>query len=156
MHDVVIIGGGRAGSAHAKAWSDRGLIVAVINQSTDAPDETAGEWVQGRGAVVSEGMAVVLDPTTADERRMLPCKAVVIATGRLNPTSNSRRLLGITKLGADFSEDLSQIVTDDRGRTGAPGIFASGSVASSASTQVIDEVSDYCAKKTPADQSVCP
>lgn len=156
MHDVVIIGGGRAGTMLAKAWAERGLKTAVISESSEMPDGAAGEWIHGRGAVVSDNTVVVLDPTTADERRMVPCRATVIATGRLHPASNSRRLLGITKLGASFSDDLSHIITDERGRTGAPGVFAFGSAAPSAGPQVIDEVAEYCAKSTPADQSVCP
>lgn len=143
-HDVVVIGGGNAGMAIAGACKDGQLSVIVVETCCISPDWYTGEWVQGRGAVAGKGLAVVLDPETSDERRLLPCTAIVIATGAFDPSKPSTRQLGITKLGAEFSEDGTSINTDSRGRTRAPGIFAVGSAASTATPDVMQELALWC------------
>lgn len=152
MYDVVIIGGGHAGEAVNRALTEAQLNVCTIEECCPRPDWWDGDWVQGRGAVAAKGLAVALDPETADERRILPCKAIVIAVGRLDPQRHSQHLLGITKLGAEFTEDKSQIVTDTRGRTRAPGIFAIGSCASTNAPDIVFEVIGFCKAVTPVNE----
>ena len=130
--------------AVADSCEQAGLKVAVIEECCPKPDEWDGDWIQGHGAIAAKGLAVALDPQTADERRMLPCRAIVIAVGRMDAELQTNHLLGITKLGASFSADRSQIITDESGRTGAPGVFAAGSCASSATPNIIHEVIQYC------------
>jgi thioredoxin reductase len=144
MHDVVVVGGGRAGLALASFCRDAGLSVAIVEESLSKPESWAGEWVQGRGAVAAKGLVVALDPATADERRMLPCKAIVLAIGQMDADLHSQHLLGITKLGAEFTADGTQISTDEHGRTRAPGVFAAGSCASFGSQDIGPEVANYC------------
>ena len=156
MHDVVIIGGGQAARDVADAWMKDGLQVAIVEETSAKPEHWQGEWVQARGAVGASGLVVALDPKTADERRLLPCHAIVIATGRLQPGANSQRLLGITKLGAEFTPDLTQIKSDELGRTGAPGIFVAGDIASTPAPNLLQEVIQYFKTKTTATEAVTP
>lgn len=144
MHDVVIIGGGNAGMAVARAWEKAGLKVIVVEECCAKPEWWHGEWVQGRGTVASQGLVTVLDQATADERRILPCKTVVVAIGRMDALSHTSRMLGITKLGAEFSEDKTRILTDEKGRTRAPGVYAAGSCASSVTPHIVEDVIRHC------------
>lgn len=145
MKDVVIIGGGHAGSAVGAACVTSGLDVLIIDECREKPEELAVDWACGRGVVSKADMVAVLDPVTADERQIVPAKAIVIAVGRLDPENPATRMLGITKLGAEFSSDGQSIITDSRGRTGARGVFAVGSSASTSTPGVVDELIAFCA-----------
>jgi thioredoxin reductase len=144
VSDVVIIGGSAAGRDIAMACFDAGLEVIVVEPSPIKPAEWPGEWLEGRGVVSGPGLVAVLDPATADERRLVQATAVVIAVEKLNAAEPSGKMLGITKLGAELSDDGCHIKTDSRGRTRAKGIYAAGSCASVEPAGLIEELIAYC------------
>lgn len=144
--DVVVIGGGHAGLIVSKACIDAGLQVAVIDLSGVAPDGFAADWISGRGVVSDRGMVAVLDPETADERRVVPTKAIVLAVGQLEPENLPKRVLGITKLGVELTADGRSIICNSRGETRADGVFAIGSCASSPTPHIAEAIVSYCTK----------
>ena len=144
--DVVIIGGGRAGQSAALACINSGLKTALVEISAPKPDDWPGEWVEGKGVVSGSGMVTVLDPDTADERLLIPTKATVVAVGAVDPENLTRRLLGITKLGAELASDGRSIVCNSSGETRAAGIFATGKCASTPTPQLTEALIQYCSK----------
>lgn len=145
MNDVVIIGGGHAGRAVGVMCLELNLSVLIIDDHTDKPDIWNGEWVRGRGVVSAKGLVAILDPETGDEKRIVQAAAIVVAVGSVDLEKPSTRMLGITKAGAEFSADGNSILTDNRGRTRADGIYATGSCASSATPDIVQDLADYCA-----------
>jgi len=154
--DVVVIGGGQSGQDIVGDLSSNGIRTAVISPENARPEwlPESIDWVCGRGAVINQHLVVALDPETADERRLIPCKCIVIATGRLDPARGSQRLLGITKLGAQYTADQSQVITDERGQTRAPGIFVAGQCASGGGvgiSTILDHLVDQSTLEVRAD-----
>jgi hypothetical protein len=85
----------------------------------------------------------VLDPDTADERRLLQTRAIVLAVGRLDLTTPEKLMLGVTKLGAVLNDNKTAVLTDDHGRTGASGIFATGSCASASTPYLMEALEQF-------------
>lgn len=148
MFDVILIGGGRAGKAVAEQCADKGLKVLVVDDRTGETDNSAIEWVLGRGSVAGPGMVVVLDPRSADERRLVQTKAVAIAVGAEALKTPAGRMLGIAKLGAELAGDQSSIITDAHGKTRAAGIFAVGSCAPNATIEIVESLQKFCTAET--------
>lgn len=148
MLDVTVIGAGPSGKAVAEQCAERGLKVLVVDVSADESANSRFEWVLGRGSVAGPGIVVVLDPKSADERRMVQTKAVVVAVGADALKTTAGRMLGITKLGAEMADDYSAIVTDGQGKTRAAGIYAYGSCAPAASMEIVESLQKFCAAET--------
>lgn len=143
MLDVVIIGGGNAGSNLARQCSRAGYDTIIVELCCARPEDWAGEWVKGRGTVAGPGLVAVLDPDTADERRLLQTRAIVLAVGRLDLTTPEKLMLGVTKLGAVLNDNKTAVLTDDHGRTGASGIFATGSCASASTPYLMEALEQF-------------
>ena len=141
--DVILIGGGATGRALATEWLGNNLDVVVIDPVVCKPDDWVGEWIEGLGVVNGPELVAILDPNSADERRLVHGRAIVIATGPYAAARPSCKMLGITKLGAEFTPDGERIQVDSHGRTRARGIYAAGKCASSEASKIVEDVVRY-------------
>jgi pyruvate/2-oxoglutarate dehydrogenase complex dihydrolipoamide dehydrogenase (E3) component len=142
--DVVIIGGGYAGYTIADTCSNSSLKPLIIEECCLKPEHWEGEWIKGHGTVSGTGLVAVLDPATGDELRLVHCKAIVLAVGRLDSGQATARMIGAAKLGVKVNAEGTAFITDKTGRTAAPGIFATGSCSSSFTPYLADELVRYC------------
>lgn len=141
--DLIIIGGGNAGSRLAKQCTERGLSVSVIalNPPSALPAEVS--IIPGRGVLSHSRFVSVLNPDTGDESQILEANAVALATGRPRTDHNSK-MQGASKYGIQVNSD-GRYLCDANGNTGAPGVFAYGTCASIPTPHIIETIVAYCA-----------
>ena len=126
MLDVVIIGGGRSGTATAQACKNAGLSIAMIDLK---PLSSEPEHITGKAFVAGPNRVAALDLKTGDETQILQSRVIVVATGAHNNLPNSA-FLGLRKLGIELTE-TGAIRIDESGQTSARTIFAIGSCTAS-------------------------
>ncbi len=64
-HDLIIVGGGIAGSSLATVMGRSGHRCLVLEQTTDFPDRTKGEWIAPWGVAEAERLGLIDDVARA-------------------------------------------------------------------------------------------
>jgi 2-polyprenyl-6-methoxyphenol hydroxylase-like FAD-dependent oxidoreductase len=115
--EIVIVGGGLAGAAFARAMASRGRRVALLERTTTFRDRIRGEWIAPWGVAEAKrlGLFALL---------MERCgHALPRFTRYLNGVPQSRDYLATTKLGlpsiAFFHPDMQDVVLQAAGDAGA-------------------------------------
>ncbi len=133
---MVVLGGGPIGIEEAQAWARLGTRVTVVTRGRILGKEEPEASEVITGVLADEGVRVLLDTSAARVERVASGVAVVlaggerleaerllVATGRKPTTAD----LGLDRVGADV-DDRGFVVTDDKLRTTADGVFAAGDV----------------------------
>jgi menaquinone-9 beta-reductase len=115
--EIVIVGGGLAGAALARAMASRGRRVVVLERTTTFRDRIRGEWITPWGVAEAQSLGLF-------SLLMERCgHALPRFTRYINGTPQQRDYLATTKLGlpsiAFFHPDMQDVVLHAAGNAGA-------------------------------------
>lgn len=132
MNDIVIIGGGVSGRAIAERYAKSGSTIVIIERDSEKSEQLAQlekpnvTVFHGDATFAGRNLVAILDPHTADEKRLIPAGVIIIATGNRAGRESHHQLLGIAKLGIQSDPNSNKIKTNTSGLTRCENIYAVG------------------------------